>query len=224
MWRRRLRQVEQPAGQPAGGQRQRVRNARDEPAGAAQNVGAQLVDGVQLECGGRPVSVVDEGRRARRQRRTGVRDGTGKRRRRWIPSGQGMFRVPVGRHRTGRFRHGVQKAHDRVEAQYVLQERAMSTGPRIGSVNSEHEWRLYGRRTYWWRSTTFWYRCKYSISNFLLSLLFIFVFKPRKKYEWLPPLCPADRSASPILVLRKRFANKWWDEPKKRERSPTVHW
>lgn len=78
--RRRLRQAEQPAGQPAGRQRQRVRNARDEPAGAAQNIGAELVDGVQLECGGRPVTLVDEGRRARRQRWTGVRDGTNKRR------------------------------------------------------------------------------------------------------------------------------------------------
>lgn len=49
LWlRRRLRQIEQSAGQSIGGQRQRVRNARDEPSCTAQDAGAKLVDGIQL--------------------------------------------------------------------------------------------------------------------------------------------------------------------------------
>lgn len=120
---RRLREVEQSAGQSAGGQRQRVRNARDEQTGAPQNAGAQLVHGVQLELGGRPVAVVDEDG-AGIQCGTSVGDGPAERRQR-TPSSQRVRGLPAGRRRTGRFGDRVQKTHDRVETQHVLQERAV---------------------------------------------------------------------------------------------------
>lgn len=126
---RRLRQAEQPAGQPAGRQRQHVRNARDEPTGAAQNAGAELVDGVQLEFGRARVGENDAGR----ERGTGVGVGPLRRRRRRrsrTKSNQRVRGVPVGRHRTRRFRDRVQKTHGRVEAQHVLQERAVMAGIR----------------------------------------------------------------------------------------------
>lgn len=126
---RRLRQAEQPAGQPVGGQRQRVRNARDEPTGAAQNVGAELVDGVQFEFGCPFVGENDAGR----ERRTGAGDdGPLRRWRHRTKSDQRVRGVPVGRHRTGRFRNRVQKTHDRVEAQHVLSERAVKAGIHEG--------------------------------------------------------------------------------------------
>lgn len=115
--RRRLRQVEQPAGQSAGGQRQRVRDARDEPTGTSQDVSAQLVHGVQLVYG--RAFVFGENDVARRERWTGVRDWS--RRRSPLP-GQRVRGVPIGRHRSRKFRHCVQEANDRVEVHHVLQK------------------------------------------------------------------------------------------------------
>lgn len=101
---------------------QRVRNARDEPTGAAQDAGSELVDGVQL-VRVRSHAIVENHAAGRERRTSAVLGRFQQPRGPRAAASQRVRGVPAGRLRTRRFRHRVQETDDRVETDHVLQER-----------------------------------------------------------------------------------------------------